>query len=67
MAVGFYRAVYNKQSHSSYKVFMIKLSDELLYVNDLKSNEKDCLFNLPLIALTHHYIIMRIKSRGRYK
>jgi hypothetical protein len=38
---------------------MIKLSDELLHVNDLKSNEKDCSFNLPLAALTHHHIIPR--------
>jgi hypothetical protein len=56
---------YDKQSHSSHRAFMIKLSDKLLHANNPKSNEKDCSFDLPLTALTHHHIIMRTESRGR--
>jgi hypothetical protein len=44
---------------------MIRLCNQLLYANSPKSKEKDYSLNLPLLALTHYYIIVRVKSRGR--
>jgi Transposase IS4 len=55
---------YDKQSHSSHRAFMIKLSDELLHANNLKLIAEES-SNLPLAALTHHHIMVRTESRGR--